>query len=45
MSRQLARSEIEYIIARLVKNANDSAIEAKETPCEFNNGRKQAYSQ
>lgn len=43
MSRQLARSEIEYIIARLVKNANDSAIEAKETPCEFNEGRKQAY--
>lgn len=43
MSQQLEQSEIEYIIARLVKNANDSVADAKKTPCEFNEGRKQAY--
>lgn len=43
MSKPLEQAEIEYIIARVIKNANDSVIEAKETPCEFNIGRKQAY--
>lgn len=43
MSKPLEQAEIEYIIARVIKNANDSVIEAKETPCEFNSGRKQAY--
>ena len=43
MSKPLEQAEIEYIIARVIKNASDSVAEAKETPCEFNAGRKQAY--
>lgn len=43
MSRKLGRHEMEFIIARVVKNANDSVIEEKEEPCEFNKGRRQAY--
>ena len=43
MKRPLEQAEIEHIIARVVKNANDSVTEAREMPCEFNAGRKQAY--
>ena len=43
MSKKLSAAEMRYVIYRVVKNGYESVSEAKNDPCEFNDGRKMAY--
>lgn len=39
----MMNESIKFIIARLIDRANESAVEAKELPDDFNKGRRLAY--
>ena len=43
MRKKLSAAEMRYVIYRVVKNGYGSIDDAKDDPCEFNQGRKMAY--
>lgn len=43
MNKQLTTAELEYIIARVLQNAEDASEESKTNSSEFTDGKKLAY--